>query len=271
MSSAILNDFIKLENQIPLFIVITLLELEFENSERATTELAAMLSTTRPFNGSPFCWGLSDGAKLKLKNYLDKKAAPRHLLDLYRMVVRDLLINPTAESNVPVDRDDSYDGTGNINNGQSRRRIPFDYTRSTPRAELLHNAGIEFQPGPLRFEKKRFGRVVTDFLRLLGNLIDSEKDVALLRKAIVIRSWTGSDQDIAFMLNRICDGITYSSIPEIDMVMKKAEEHYHSQWKVWITEFKQENCSKPWYVVSFVLAILILGMTAMKTVYSVMK
>ncbi|XP_059064342.1 uncharacterized protein LOC131856535 [Cryptomeria japonica] len=294
LCSAILTDFIKLENQIPLFILTTLLELELKSPDLATTKLATMLSAIRIFNGSPFSYGLSEDSKEVLKKHLNK--APCHLLDLYGMVIRDFLAYPSAESGTAVECDDSV--SYNINNGRGQC-VPHitDERRSNPRAELLHKAGIEFQPGQLKFEKRLFGRgtfylpqikisVTTEtrlrnlmayeqcsytLLRFLDNLIDSERDVSLLRKSFVIRSWAGSNEDIARMFNRLWDGITFSSSGEIDMIMKKARGHYNDQWKVLTNEFKQENCSKPWYVVPIVAAVLILGMTAVQTIYSVGK
>ncbi|GLJ34776.1 hypothetical protein SUGI_0699940 [Cryptomeria japonica] len=113
--------------------------------------------------------------------------------------------------------------------------------------------------------------VISHFVALLDDLIDSEKDVSVLRKSLVIRSYLGSDERIASMFNRLCDDITFDSIENFELVMKEARDHYSSQWKVWMSQFRQEHCSKPWYILSIVAAILILGMTAVQTVFSVKK
>ncbi|GLJ34775.1 hypothetical protein SUGI_0699910 [Cryptomeria japonica] len=429
MFRAILDDIKKLENQIPLFILITLLQLEYGTYERATTELADLLSGFIDFNGFPlFPLSYRDGFK-KLKALISTQPPPCHLLDLNRMLIKDMLTNPNTESviargtnpnaesviasrtnpnaesgtagepnhglcgwfrnvglpgwmqrpssnsyreNPLIERRSSSDvesldnsrstpcaelltnpntessidsvRNSNVESGtagepdhgrcswltnvglrgwmQLPSIIPspalpsrdsraashcetLDDSRSTPCAELLHKAGIKFVPGNLGFQKRRFGKamlsfprivvmdsteislrnlmayedcqmcswspektIISHFIRLLDDLIDSERDVSLLRKARIIQSWVGSDEDTARMINGLCDGIIFSSIKDFELVMEKARDHYKSQWKVWISQFQHEHFSKPWYVVSILAATALLVMTFIQTLNS---
>ncbi|GLJ34542.1 hypothetical protein SUGI_0694740 [Cryptomeria japonica] len=175
-----------------------------------------------------------------------------------------------------------------------------------PKAELLHKAGIKFKTGQLRFAKRRFGNgtlylpqiliednteirlrnlmayedcqswswpsedtVISHFVALFDDLIDSDKDVSVLIKAQVIQKYVGSDEEIARMFNRLCHQIGIDSIEKIEVVMKEVTDHYQSKWKVWMSQFKEEHCSKPWKFLSLVAAILILGMAIVQTVFSV--
>ncbi|GLJ34489.1 hypothetical protein SUGI_0693640 [Cryptomeria japonica] len=327
----------KLENQIPLFILIELLQLEFGTRTLAIAQLAALLSTYKVFCGFPLSSSLPGNAELTLKKYIEKD--PCHLLDLYRMMIKNLLSHSNLESASPVEQ---YSCNGPIHNINGKRRrygrwinlklpgwmqkLSFidisspdesystlctkspDDSRSTLTAELLNGAGIKFQPGKIGFEKRRFGSsllslpqiqvwdntetllrnlmayeecrrcswspeetLISHYVHLFKDLIDSDKDVYLLRKSQVIWNFVGSDEDIVRMFNHLTDGITFHSIQEIEVVMKEAREHYNSLWNVWMKQFKKEHCSKPWYILSRVAATLVLGMTAVQCIYSVKK
>ncbi|GLJ34457.1 hypothetical protein SUGI_0692960 [Cryptomeria japonica] len=106
----------------------------------------------------------------------------------------------------------------------------------------------------------------------LDDLIDSENDVAVRKREKIICSKLGSDAEIAVMFNNcICKKITETKYESLEITMRQARKHYNSRLKRWVSEFKKENCSKPWYVVSGVVAALILVMTAVQTVYAVKK
>ncbi|GLJ34483.1 hypothetical protein SUGI_0693550 [Cryptomeria japonica] len=85
MFGGILDDIMKLENQIRLFFLIALLQLEFGNRTLGISKLAALLSTHKVFGGFPFSSSLPGNSELTLKKYIEKD--PCHLLDLYRMMI----------------------------------------------------------------------------------------------------------------------------------------------------------------------------------------
>ncbi|GLJ34475.1 hypothetical protein SUGI_0693420 [Cryptomeria japonica] len=188
MFSAIMNDIMKVENQIPLFILLALLELEFKSREDATTKLAELLSVYNVFNGFPFSVSRPDSPNTsELKRHIEKERPPRHLLDLSRLVVNDLLISTSAESGIAVETEitgiavESDRSGGNNDHGRCWRSMNMklpDRLRqlncmnmfprldrnlsfnevSIPSAYLLGQAGIEFKPGQLGFEKGISGK-----------------------------------------------------------------------------------------------------------------
>ncbi|GLJ34780.1 hypothetical protein SUGI_0700000 [Cryptomeria japonica] len=247
----ILDDILKMENQIPLYILITLLQLEYETREKTITELVERLIMSPLFDGSPFFSSFSnDQTKLKLKEHLQKNPPPFYLLDLSRMLIIDVLAHPSPESAPVVEYPDGNDDN-NITNDRERcgwwrnvglpdwrQRLScvdilnncFHATNSTLGQQLsdsttyipcfqLQGAGIKFQPGKIRFEKKRCRSstlflpgiivdrctetrlrnlmayeecqrcswspqetVISQYVMMFWNLIDSEKDVSILKK-----------------------------------------------------------------------------------------
>ncbi|XP_057871934.1 putative UPF0481 protein At3g02645 [Cryptomeria japonica] len=242
MYNDILSDIMKLENQVPLNVLIAILRLEFDP---AIPELAKLLSNSELFKGFPFYSSLPDDGdvKLKLEELMEKN--PYHLLDLYRMVINDILKPSSLESDTP-----SRSGWMQLPCSPNERCfIPdaesLDEKRSTPCAQKLQNAGIEFEPGKIRFKRSKLGismvslpqitvnymteiylrnlmayeecqrcswnpkpTVISNYIRLLDIFINSEKDVSVLRDARVIKSFVGCDEDIVKMFNHLTIGIT---------------------------------------------------------------
>ncbi|GLJ34759.1 hypothetical protein SUGI_0699590, partial [Cryptomeria japonica] len=268
MHSAILSDIMKLENQIPLSVLIEILRLEFDHPE---PELAAMLSNSELFKGFPFNASLSDedvndvvksklkddGVKSKLKEYIEKypSCSPN----------RSSFTSDAAES--LVDK------------------------RYSPCAEELQNAGIIFKVGQVRFRRRKLVNsklslpqitvnymtetllrnlmayeecqrcpwnpeptVISYYIRLLDNLITSDKDVSALRDSKVIKSLLGSDQVIVSIFNHLQIGITVDPlvrrttptingrepIHEYEIIMIELKEHYDTKWNVWLAQFMKE-------------------------------
>ncbi|GLJ34470.1 hypothetical protein SUGI_0693320 [Cryptomeria japonica] len=123
----------------------------------------------------------------ELKRHIEKERPPRHLLDLSRLVVNNLLISTSAESGIVVETEitgiavESDRSGGNNDHGRCWRSMNMklaDRLRqlnsmnmfpcldrnlsfnevSIPSAYLVGQAGIEFKPGQLGFEKGISGK-----------------------------------------------------------------------------------------------------------------
>ncbi|GLJ34491.1 hypothetical protein SUGI_0693660 [Cryptomeria japonica] len=322
MHSVILSDIMKLENQIPLSVLIEILRLEFDHPE---PELAAMLSNSELFKGFPFNASLSDedvndvvksklkddGVKSKLKEYIEKYPC-HHLLDL--------LTPESSESYIACRL-----GYVQIACSPNRSNFTSDAAESlvdkrySPCAEELQNAGIIFKVGQVRFRRRKLVNsklslpqitvnymtetllrnlmayeecqrcswnpeptVISYYIRLLDNLINSDKDVSALRDSKVIKSLLGSDQDIVSIFNHLQIGITVDPlvrrttptingrepIHEYEIIKIELKEHYDTKWNVWLAQFMKEYCSNPWYAISLLAATGLLFMTLIQTVYT---
>ncbi|GLJ34469.1 hypothetical protein SUGI_0693280 [Cryptomeria japonica] len=304
MSRDILNDIMKLENQIPLFVLLKILQMEFGTIEAAEDKLCKILSKCGVSLEHPF-FPVSSSSGIETWEILMDHIlrSPHHLLDLCRMVIKDRIINYIC-----IERRQRRWSINTVLPRFMQGHRSIDIVRRpyqeayNPSAESLHKAAIKFQPGQLRFEKRRFGTttlslpqidvdvrtearlrnlmayeecqicsrqpestVISNFVLLLQDLINSEKDVSLLRKFLIIRSWVGSDEDIVRMFNRLGAEITFIPIKQFEVVMKEARDHYNSRWRVWWSQLKQDIFAEPWYILSLLTAIFILVMTAAQT------
>ncbi|GLJ34478.1 hypothetical protein SUGI_0693460 [Cryptomeria japonica] len=304
----ILNDIMKLENQIPFFIVEAIYKLIFKKDDVTSqlTELLFGMFTRIPF----YDISAGDGVSFhQLEEYIKK--TPFHLLDLKRMVVADLLSAAAVE---PGD----YGDADRINCAHCVREWCVNVTlpvlvkkfwptysphNFTPSAELLHKVGIKFKAGDIGFESNKLSlpRVIVDdsteivlrnlmayeecqrcsrspkstvishFVSLLDDLIESEKDVSILREGGIISHLLGSDKEVANTFNQLGKGISIEPVIRFmfQSVAQRAREHYYNPWKKPFRRVKEAHCSKPLYWVSALAGTAILVMTAVQMVYAI--
>uniref|UniRef100_A0A0D6QZZ1 Uncharacterized protein n=1 Tax=Araucaria cunninghamii TaxID=56994 RepID=A0A0D6QZZ1_ARACU len=211
VSLGILMDILKLENQIPLFLLIEILHFELQNREKAWSTLFEMLSSLSEFQGYPFLPEKKEekkkdrGSELVKKQNENKKdrrseeeegppkkqnenkkdrrselldkhirGSAHHLLDLCRKVTADFL----------------KEGNGHY--------TPESYVaRNIPTAELLHKAGIKFKPsvdGKVGLEK---GSFACRTLSLPPIIVDDNTGTILLN-VIAFEECHRSDEQYVF-------------------------------------------------------------------------
>ncbi|GLJ34764.1 hypothetical protein SUGI_0699700 [Cryptomeria japonica] len=314
----ILNDIMKLENQIPLSVIKVLLKLKFKREDDVTSHLTGLLPL-KMFTGFPFNYSSSSGGGKSFGKLIESiKKNPCHLLDLQRMVIKDLLTDSNPESAtdgepngcasaewciiVPLPMWVQRLSCTDILN----RLFPTDsHDRSTPCAESLHKVGIRFQRGQVGFESGKLSlpqievnnitetllrnlmayeecqkcsfspddTVISHFVCFLDDLVESEKDVSILKEAGIIKSNLGSDKEVADIFNHLRKGITVEQVNRFKCleVAQQARTYYYSKWKKPIRRVKDAYCSKPLYWVPILAATAILVMTAVQMVYAIKK
>ncbi|GLJ45446.1 hypothetical protein SUGI_0957090 [Cryptomeria japonica] len=110
--------------------------------------------------------------------------------------------------------------------------------------------------------------VISRYVILMCELISSENDVSVLRKARIIKSYMGNDREVADLFHRLSEGITRSYEDPFAKVRGDAHKHYHNKIKVMIAEFKDDHCSSPWRPVSVIAACMLLLFAAVQTILS---
>ncbi|GLJ36219.1 hypothetical protein SUGI_0727090 [Cryptomeria japonica] len=277
----IISDILMLENQIPFFVLLKILELELQtDEENAWRELCVLLDAARitrlfyPFNATE-SWlqqGIPRGQKVK------------HLLDLFRMLV--------IYSSFP-DRKTIW----KFNCSMS----PHKQEYIIPSASELRRAGIKFRKVEGKFEEIGIKKnvfhlpririsgsietvlrnlmaleiceaedtcVISRYVLLKCELIDSEKDFIVLKKAGIIKSYMGSDREVAELFNGLSKGITRSYGDPFAKVREDAHKHYHSKLNVIVAEFANDHCSSPWRTVSLIGACMLLLLAAVQAIFS---
>ncbi|XAR48871.1 hypothetical protein NMG60_11031837 [Bertholletia excelsa] len=121
-------------------------------------------------------------------------------------------------------------------------------------------------------------RCVTDYVKFLKCLVNSPKDVELLRRNGIIENWLGSDElifeDLSGLDRTICDmhrqpqmskSFTYSQ------VLINVNCHCKHRRSVWMAKLWNNYFNSPWSLISFIAATVLLLLTIIQTVYSVLS
>ena len=104
----------------------------------------------------------------------------------------------------------------------------------------------------------------------MDELIDSEEDVALLRRSGIVTNYLGSDAEVAELFNCLCKGITLSRVDVFYKMKEQINVHYRNKFKVWFTKLVKEHFSSPWRSLALVGAIVALLLTTVQTIFSIL-
>ncbi|XP_049387773.1 UPF0481 protein At3g47200-like isoform X1 [Solanum stenotomum] len=107
----------------------------------------------------------------------------------------------------------------------------------------------------------------SDYATFIDYLIDSDKDVNLLRQKGIIESWMGENKDVASLFNKIGSGVGVD--PDNFYYHEeciKAIEYSEKPWNRMKANLMHNYFSSPWAGASTVGAIILLLLTAIQTI-----
>ncbi|KAG8362931.1 hypothetical protein BUALT_BualtUnG0022300 [Buddleja alternifolia] len=113
-------------------------------------------------------------------------------------------------------------------------------------------------------------RFVTDYVKFMDCLIDSSRDVEILRHRGIIESWLGDDEMIANMFNKLTESVTGPGERFIYAgTCTRVNKHFSKRKNWWMKILRLRYCDSPWKVISVVAATLLLLLTFIQTVCSI--
>ncbi|MCL7027780.1 hypothetical protein MKW94_018232 [Papaver nudicaule] len=121
----------------------------------------------------------------------------------------------------------------------------------------------------IAFEQFRHNRYthMTAYAVLMDGLINSAKDVELLRNKGILISWLGSDEEVANMFNKLCiEILRYNSI--YSELYDEVNRYYMKRRHKWQATLKREYFNNPWSLCSFLAAVLLILLTVTSTVFT---
>ncbi|XP_009789236.1 UPF0481 protein At3g47200-like isoform X2 [Nicotiana sylvestris] len=111
----------------------------------------------------------------------------------------------------------------------------------------------------------------TDYVIFMDHLINSGKDVNLLRLNGIIRNRIGDDEEVAIMFNKLGEGV----IPSTDFFYKvecrKVIEHCEKPWNENMASLRHNYLNSPWAKISTAAAIILLLLTVAQTVLALIS
>jgi hypothetical protein len=105
----------------------------------------------------------------------------------------------------------------------------------------------------------------------MNKLIDTEKDVALLRNSAILKNYLGSDSEVAELFNGLCKVVALPRKDVFEDLQDDVMKHYGSTFKVWFAQFMKDYFSSPWKLLALAGAIIALLLTFVQTVFSILQ
>ncbi|KAL1127506.1 hypothetical protein V6Z11_A13G182500 [Gossypium hirsutum] len=111
-----------------------------------------------------------------------------------------------------------------------------------------------------------------DYVVFMDDLINTSKDVELLRKSEIIDNLLGNDEAVSEMFNKLCDSITYD---EEGFYYKDIASHLNDHCKrkrnIWKANLKKDYFNSPWSLISLLAALVLLLLAILQTIFSLLS
>ncbi|XP_047312201.1 UPF0481 protein At3g47200-like [Impatiens glandulifera] len=270
VNSFFLRDLIRIENQIPFFVLQTLFDLtNTHQSNRSLSSLALEFfenSIQRPDE--------------ILKKYSDLNG--KHLLDLLRKTF------------IPTDP--------NLEEPKNSNKIPSHVIQCISK---LRKAGIAIKPGKgesflqvkfrngtlemptitidafmicfivncVAFEQcqRTCSKQFTTYTALLDYLVNTYKDVEYLCEENVIENYFGTDGEVAKLINNLGKEVSFDlNRCYLSKLFKEVDDYYKNNWHVTWETFRYSYFSSPWSAISAFAATLLLILSLLQTIYAIL-
>ncbi|ONK81980.1 uncharacterized protein A4U43_C01F34880 [Asparagus officinalis] len=259
MSTATWMDPRRLENQLPLLVLAILIEMgghEVEDTEKFFGELGYNdPGEQRTIRGMGHHWlDMERRGNTNSGDYFyDHEWTVRPAVELFQAGVSFKPSQTGCYSDI------------SFKNGVLNLPTIIWYTNAE--AHILNNIAFEnIHNGT--------GGALTHYVFLMDNIIDTDKDVALLRKKGIINCTAGSNNEIASLFNRLTKELPVvvkpvDTIHRIN-VNKNLEKYCNKRWNKWRASFMQNYLANPWVFSSLVAAFVLLVLTILQTTYSIL-
>ncbi|KAK4854963.1 hypothetical protein QYF36_002798 [Acer negundo] len=259
------RDLLRLENQIPYFVLATLFELTILYSRRANPPTLAKLA-------------------LHFFNYMVERDVTT--LQQYYSLPGKHLLGLFSESFIPSSQE------------TTRESSPF--LQLIPSAKKLHLAGIEFKPRktnsfldikfsngvleipPLTiddftssvflnivaFEQcyRHCTKHITTYATLMGCLINTPGDAGFLSDQKIIENYFGTDEEVTRFFNNVGKDVAFDiNRNYLTELFQGVNEHYRNNWHVRWASFKHTYFDTPWSFMSALAALVLLLFTMIQS------
>ncbi|XP_066323515.1 putative UPF0481 protein At3g02645 [Miscanthus floridulus] len=111
--------------------------------------------------------------------------------------------------------------------------------------------------------------VLARYTELMNGIIDTPKDVKILRQSGVVVNHLKSDKDAADMWNGMCRATRLSKVPRRDTVIQEVNEHRSRRKSARAQKLLKKYVFRSWRILTLLATVVLLLMTALETICSV--
>ncbi|PUZ61935.1 hypothetical protein GQ55_4G318100 [Panicum hallii var. hallii] len=111
--------------------------------------------------------------------------------------------------------------------------------------------------------------VLARYTELMNGIIDTDEDVALLRRRGVVLNRMKSDGEVAKLWNGMSRSVRLTKVAFVDRAVEEVNRYYNSRWRVKTKRFMRKYVFSSWQVLTFLAAIMMLLLTTLQAFCSV--
>lgn len=268
----VLDDLLKLENQIPFFGLTTLFDMLKVPSDEGVdlVHLAFKLfSDIHPSKSQTFPILPAADQVHHLLHLFHSSLIPsknHHVLDIPKAVKAPVWIpNATELQQAGVKFVKKKDARSFLDisfSSNGRMEIPklclYDYTDT-----LFRNLIAFEQCYP---DTRTY---ITIYAAFMDCLIDTPKDVRLLHLNGILTNGLSTDDAAADLFNKLCDQIYYAADRNyLHKLFADVNTYYGSRWNQWRAKLVRDYFSNPWAIISLMAAVLLLLLTVEQSFFT---
>ncbi|KAJ7971505.1 hypothetical protein O6P43_009528 [Quillaja saponaria] len=265
------RDFLRLENQIPFFILESLFELSNFPEDKSSPTLSTLAMEF--FN---YSMQKPDQVIAKHTNLKGK-----HLLDL----IRSSYIPPLQETepnrvNTPthiihcISKLRKAGIKLNPGDDDSFLVIKFKHGVIEMPTITIDDFMGSFLLNCVAFEQCYSGcsKHMTTYVTLLDCLINSYRDVEYLIEWNIIENYFGTDGEIAHLINNMGKDVAFDiDLCYLSELFNQVHDYYRKSWHVQWASFKYTYFDTPWSFISAFAALILLILTVAQTYFTIIS
>ncbi|XP_059447889.1 UPF0481 protein At3g47200-like [Corylus avellana] len=270
MFYSLTRDLMLFENQIPSFVLTKLFEMtEVPNEQDHLINLAMFY-----LEGSLF----SFGGRISKSSYELRNS--RHLLALLHKSVTPPYVEISTGKNV-VEWNSIPSATELQEAG-----VKFKKLETGGFLEIKFNINGVMEIPPLKIgdvTESMFRNLVayeqyspsnnpkyfTEYMNFMDYLINSPKDVELLRRRGIIENWLGDDEAVSTMFNKLNHCVVVSNF-RYAQIFRDVNKYCRRRQNVWIAKLRHNYFNSPWALISFLAAAFLLILALTQSIFTVL-
>ncbi|KAL5717686.1 hypothetical protein ACHQM5_010659 [Ranunculus cassubicifolius] len=122
-----------------------------------------------------------------------------------------------------------------------------------------------------------YDSTLSSYIILLDSLINTPRDVRLLRREAILDSFLRDDEQVFRIIKRLGKGVIVSKF-HFAKLCRQVNAYYESDWRKWpranlkrnyVYTLKRDYFNTPWAFISFVAATMLLLLTLVQTLFTV--
>ncbi|CAL5046370.1 unnamed protein product [Urochloa decumbens] len=111
--------------------------------------------------------------------------------------------------------------------------------------------------------------VLARYTELMNGIIDTDDDVAVLRRRGVVLNRMKSDGEAARLWNGMARSVRLTKVAFVDRAVEEVNRYYNGRWRVKAKRFMRKYVFSSWQVLTFFAAIMMLLLTTLQAFCSV--